>query len=104
MLGMSMNRRTKGGTRGTLYKALAKMRLEDARILLGKQRNHGAFYLAGYAVECALKWAITVRMEKINLPPDLEVHDLGKLIAAAGLVPHLQNDLAVRVIFFGVDG
>lgn len=34
---------------------LASDRLEDSRVLLASNRFHGALYLAGYSMECALK-------------------------------------------------
>ena len=34
---------------------LARERLKDARALLGRKRWSGAYYLCGYAIECALK-------------------------------------------------
>ncbi len=75
------------------------MRLEDARILLENNRHHGALYLAGYSVECALKWAITCRMNVIYLPANLEIHDLSRLIKESGLVPHMRNDAAIAPLF-----
>lgn len=94
-----MGSRTKGGTRGTLFKELAWMRLEDARILLEQKRNHGALYLAGYSVECALKWAITCQMEEVYLPASLEIHDLEKLMGKSGLARQLQSDPAIAPLF-----
>jgi len=37
---------------------LAEERLEDAKVLLAKNRYGGAYYLVGYAVECGLKACI----------------------------------------------
>jgi HEPN domain len=37
------------------FRRVAFQRLEDARTLLRAERTTGAFYLAGYAVECILK-------------------------------------------------
>jgi len=33
---------------------LAKLRLQDAKALLGRRRWSGAYYLCGYVIECAL--------------------------------------------------
>jgi HEPN domain-containing protein len=38
-----------------LFLNVALQRFEDAQILLNNNRSTGALYLAGYAVECALK-------------------------------------------------
>ena len=89
----------KGGTRGTLFRKLADMRLRDAEVLLSNKRFHGALYLAGYSVECALKWAITQHEEGIYLPADLEVHDLQKLMGRSGLAQDLQRDMAISPLF-----
>lgn len=42
---------------------LAEERLADAETLLAAGRWSGAYYLAGYAVECALKSCILARLE-----------------------------------------
>jgi HEPN domain-containing protein len=43
---------------------VAHQRFEDAEILLANNRTTGAMYLAGYAVECALKALLFA-----NIPP-----------------------------------
>ena len=73
-----------GGTRGTLYQAVARLRLRDAEILLGQRRGEGALYLAGYAIECLLKWSVTRRRNLLRLPQELETHDWDQLLAATG--------------------
>jgi hypothetical protein len=35
------------------FKILAELRSEEVLILLAKGKQQGAYYLAGYAVECA---------------------------------------------------
>jgi len=50
------------------------------------------FYLAGYAVECLLKWAVTRRRGILYLPAELETHDWEKLFAETGL----REKLAAR--------
>jgi hypothetical protein len=40
------------------FRTLAELRAEEARVLLRSRRQLGAYYLAGYAVECALKACI----------------------------------------------
>ena len=44
------------------WQQLAEERLRDAEALLAAQRWSGAYYLAGYAVECGLKSCILVRV------------------------------------------
>jgi len=52
-----------------LYR-LTAARLEDARILLHQNRAQAAYYLAGYAVECALK-ACIARKTALHEFPDM---------------------------------
>ena len=47
---------------------LADMRAEDARILLDAGRYAGAYYLCGYAVECALKARIASQTQRHEFP------------------------------------
>lgn len=57
----------------------------------------GAYYLAGYSVECALKACIAKQVKQHDFP-DLNTvnrsytHDLEKLIGLAGLKERLKND------------
>jgi len=76
-------------TRKDLQK-LAAIRLKEAKLLLAANAPDGAYYLAGYAVECALKACIAKATERHDFP-DLErargsyTHDAKKLIAVADL-------------------
>jgi HEPN domain-containing protein len=88
-----------GGTRGTLYEAVARLRLKDAETLLQEGRREGALYLAGYAIECLLKWAVTRRRNLLRLPQELETHDWDRLLAAAGLKRSLGSEPAIRGLY-----
>ncbi|MBP2708215.1 HEPN domain-containing protein [Microbispora sp. RL4-1S] len=66
------------------------MRMREARVLLEAKEWSGAYYLAGYAVECGLKACITrnfgrYRMPDKDLVKDSHVHDLEKLVRLAEL-------------------
>lgn len=74
-----------GGTRGTRFQAVARIRLQDASVLLDHRRFLGALYLAGYAIECVLKWAVTQRHGPAHLSSDFEVHNWDVLVQKAGL-------------------
>src|SRR5437870_340048 len=58
---------------------------------MDQKKWDGAFYLAGYAVECALKACIAKQTSEHDFPPtrnysmDCYTHDLEKLISLAGL-------------------
>lgn len=78
---------------------LADMRLEEAVHLLKGGHPSGAYYLAGYAVECALK-ACIARKTQMHEFPDLDrvreswTHKLTKLVAVAELGHELEAELA----------
>jgi HEPN domain-containing protein len=91
-----------GGTRGTVFEQVARVRLGDAAVLLERKRYAGAIYLAGYSVECLLKWAITRRHGYIYLPANFEIHDLGALLLEAGLYPLLLDEAALRDVFWAL--
>jgi hypothetical protein len=57
----------------------------------------GAYYLAGYAVECALKACIAQEFRQHDIPDkklvnDVYTHDVNKLLDLAGLRPTLRQD------------
>ena len=74
-----------------MFRAVARVRLEDAAVLLEQKRYAGAIYLAGYAVECLLKWAITRRRECVYLASEFETHNLDTLLLEAGLAANLYQ-------------
>jgi hypothetical protein len=70
--------------------ALARIRVREARRLLDAGENCGAFYLAGLAIECAIKACIAKRTLRYEFPDkkhaaDCFDHDPTKLIRLAGL-------------------
>lgn len=88
-----------GGTRGTLFRAVARLRLNDADVLLQAQRHEGALYLAGYAIECILKWGVTRRRNILRLPEEFETHDWDRLLSATGLKPYLESEPAMHTLY-----
>ena len=69
---------------------LAELRIREARSLLEAGCPAGAYYLAGYAIECALKARIAARTQQFDFPElDLAkrsyTHVLGDLIRVAEL-------------------
>jgi hypothetical protein len=73
------------------FQQLANLRIAEARVLLDNNMYAGAYYLAGYAVECALKACIAKRTRRHDFPPEpkqvssMYVHDLTALLNPAGL-------------------
>jgi hypothetical protein len=85
----------------TDFQQLAELRLREARALLAAELPEGAYYLAGYSVECALKACIAKRTQQHEFPDKKLVdksytHDVERLLDAAGLSDLLKNDLAVN--------
>ena len=81
------------------FQKLVSQRLKDAEVLFQNQRYSGAYYLAGYAVECGLKACIAKQTKQYDFPPserivrDIYTHDIDKLIKSAGLKPQLDKEL-----------
>jgi len=88
-----------GGTRGSVFKEVARIRREDAATLFNARRYRGAIHLAGYAVECVLKWAVTERYEITYLPAELETHDWDTLLPETGLANSLRTNHALRAVY-----
>ncbi len=87
------------------FKLLADLRAKEARILLTKGKQQGAYYLAGYAVECALKACIAKTTKRYQFSPKpqhahkLYTHELDKLLSLAGLDAQLKKDMAMNKTF-----
>ena len=69
---------------------LSKVRLKEASALLNLGLWDGAYYLAGYAVECAIKACIAKGTRRYEFPDKKKVesshsHNLRDLIRVAGL-------------------
>ena len=77
---------------------IARIRLKEARSLLKNGHYHGAYYLAGYAVECALKACIAKNSEQYALPPKVKIvqqiysHNFEQLLTVAGLSETFKKD------------
>jgi hypothetical protein len=55
-------------------RALSRVRLSEARALLKAELPDGAYYLAGYAVECALKACIAKETQRYEFPDKKRVN------------------------------
>jgi HEPN domain-containing protein len=69
---------------------LSKVRLKEAKALMELGLYDGAYYLAGYAVECALRACIAKDTRRHQFPDKKRVdsshsHDFAQLIRVAGL-------------------
>jgi HEPN domain-containing protein len=78
------------------FQQITELRLEESRALLAAGFSEGAYYLAGYAVECALKSCIAKRTREHDFPDkklvnDSHTHDLTKLLQLAELKVNLEQ-------------
>ena len=73
-------------------------------MLLGSNRYEGAYYLLGYAVECALKARIAQRFMRHDIPEkklvnEVYSHSLESLIKLAELQPELDAEKRRNTVF-----
>jgi hypothetical protein len=81
---------------------LTEARVRESQALLAAGEAAGAYYVAGYAVECALKACIAKQTQQYDFPEKRLVnashtHNLSELLGLAGLRPALDGaDAGVR--------
>jgi HEPN domain-containing protein len=80
------------------FQQLAELRLREAEALLAAGLPDGAYYLAGYSVECALKACIAKRTQLHDFPEkklvnDSHTHNLKELLRLAELKTELDSVL-----------
>ncbi len=88
------------------FQELALLRLKEAQVLLQHGCVEGAYYLAGYVVECALKACIAKLTKEFEFPDkdrvnQSHVHNLKKLIDVAGLNQKLLDRMREDNDFLG---
>jgi hypothetical protein len=75
---------------------LADVRVNEAKTLLDAKNYQGAYYLAGYSLECAIKACIAKQVQRYDFP-NLELaknsysHKLVDLLGVAGLKQKLDE-------------
>jgi len=90
------------------FRQLALYRLEEAQILLRNRKFSGAYYLAGYSVECALKARLAKQTKRYDFPPepnfvrDIYSHNLEQLLSKTNLLEVFGRERA-RDPQFGVN-
>jgi len=77
---------------------MAEERVADAAALLAAERYRAAYYLCGYAIECALKACIARKTREFDFPDrkvvnDSYVHDLTKLLTVAALTQSHRDEM-----------
>jgi hypothetical protein len=76
---------------------LSRIRINEAKALLKFKHYSGAYYLAGYSIECALKACIAKETLRYDFPPgrkrtdEIYKHSAPELLKAANLQSLLQS-------------
>ena len=83
---------------------LAELRIAEAKVLLENNCWAGAYYLAGYAVECALKACIAKATRQYDFPDRRmanasHTHNLSSLARTAGLEEIIKERAALEAPF-----
>ncbi len=84
------------------FQLLAELRAKEAAVLASNGKQQGAYYLAGMAIECALKACIAKKTRRHEFPPDRQYteraysHELTQLLKLAGLKDQLEEDIKGR--------
>ncbi len=79
------------------FQQISRIRTREARVLLDAGYYPGAYYLIGYAVECALKACVSKQVKRYDFPDkklanEAFTHDLEKLVRIAGLAPDFKRE------------
>jgi len=98
-----VSRKNRVITNRSVFERLIDLRLREAKLLMDQIQDwDGAYYLAGYAVECALKVRIIAQLSKLDYIPEkryFEVgysHSLNDLREVAGLEDLMKSDSVVN--------
>lgn len=72
------------------FKKLTNIRVREAKILLNNECYEGAYYLLGYAIECAFKACIAKQTRRYDFPDKnfaakIYIHEITNLLKYAGL-------------------
>src|ERR1700722_6518249 len=87
------------------FQTLAEIRIAEAQSLFAAGFCDGAYYVAGYAVECALKACIARLTNQDDFPRDRKFvedcynHDAERLVKSAGRGSALDAELAANPTF-----
>lgn len=84
------------------FQRLSNVRLQESRALLAAGFPEGAYYLAGYSVECALKACIAKRTHEHDFPDKgsqkYYSHDLDSLLEHARLRTELDQAMQADAV------
>ncbi|MSS70365.1 MAG: DNA-binding protein [Candidatus Latescibacteria bacterium] len=83
---------------------LSRLRVKEAKVLLDHKCHEGAYYLLGYAVECALKACIAKQTKRFDFPDQKTVnksyvHDLNQLLELSGVKSEHEKEIQSNRVF-----
>jgi len=83
------------------FQDLTDLRVKEAEVLFERGRYEGAYYLMGYAVECALKACIAKQTKEHDFPDkrfavNVHTHELEKLAKGSGLWTEFEKELKLN--------
>jgi HEPN domain-containing protein len=86
------------------FQKIARIRIREAKVLLDNGFYDGAYYLAGYAVECALKACIAKETKRYDFPEKesairMHTHNLRSLLTESKLDSAFQLETSKNKIF-----
>lgn len=79
---------------------LAETRLGEAQVLFQNRRFNGAYYLAGYAIECAIKACVARKTQRFDFPDkslaiQVYTHDLTDLLKPTELTQIFKDEFRI---------
>lgn len=85
----------------TTFQRISEIRRREALVLLTAGEYPGAYYLVGYAVECALKACVAKQVRRYDFPDknlanEVFTHDLKKLMKLSGLALELEKEMEIN--------
>lgn len=80
------------------FQSLSRLRVAEATVLLQNGCYPGAYYLLGYAVECALKACVARQIKSCEWPErdfshKIYTHSLESLLGLSGLEDEFEREL-----------
>jgi HEPN domain-containing protein len=84
------------------FQRLAELRANEAASLAKTGKQQGAFYLGGFAIECALKACIAKKTRRHDFPTDAKyagkvyTHNLEELLKLAQLETELDREIRAK--------
>ncbi len=80
---------------------VSRLKVKEAKALLEEGYFSGAYYLVGYAVECAFKACIAKQIKRYDFPDrklikDSYTHNLETLLRLSGLQADLNDEMRNR--------